>query len=136
YANECAEVRKMSKILLRAQMALEQVMLRLETVEEFGDVIVVMGPVAGVVHSLKTQLAGVIPEVSYELGEIGEELNKIVVDVGESTGHAWEISSTGEEAQKILDDAAAVSEQRMKERFPDLPTIIPTAEGSHQTTTK
>ena len=132
YANECAEVRKMSKIILRAEMALEQVMLRLETVEEFGDVVVVMGPVAGVVHSLKTQLAGVIPEVSYELGQIGEDLNKIVIDVGESTGQAWEIGSSGGEAQKILDDASAVAEQRMKERFPELPGLVPAAEGSHE----
>jgi len=136
YANECAEVRKMSKIILRAQMALEQVLLRLETVEEFGDIVVVMGPVAGVVHSLRTQLAGVIPEVSYELGEIGEELNKIVVDVGESTGQAWEIGSMGGEAEKILNDASAVAEQRMKEKFPELPGLIPAVEGSHETTRK
>ncbi len=131
YANEVAEVRKISKIILRAELALEQVHLRLETVEEFGDVVVAMIPVAGVVHTLKNQLAGVVPEVSYELGQIGDDLGKIVVDIGESTGQAWEIGAS-DEAQKILDDATAVADQRMKERFPEIPALVPAPEGTHE----
>lgn len=122
YANECAEVRKMQKVILRAALALEQVTLRLESVQEFGDIIVTMAPVAGVVRSLQSQLSGVIPEVSYELGRIGEDLGKIVIEFGETTGAGWEIEATGE-AQKILDEASAVAEQKMKERFPEIPAI-------------
>jgi len=117
----------MAKVVLRGQLALEQVLLRLETVEEFGDFAASMKPVIGVVHSLRSQLAGVIPEVSYELGVINEDLNKIVVDIGESGGRAWEIEPTGE-AQKILDDASALAEQRMKEKFPELPAAVPSIE--------
>ncbi|MEM2905631.1 MAG: Snf7 family protein [Candidatus Bathyarchaeia archaeon] len=127
YANECAEVRKMAKVVLRGELALEQVLLRLETVEEFGDFAASMKPVIGVVHSLRSQLAGVIPEVSYELGEISEDLGKIVMDIGESTGRTWEIEPSGE-AQKILDDAGALAEQRMKEKFPELPAAVPSVE--------
>jgi len=127
YANECAEVRKMAKVVLRGELALEQVLLRLETVEEFGDFAASMKPVLGVVQSLRSQLAGVIPEVSYELGQINEDLNRIVVDIGESTGRTYEIEPSGE-AQKILDDATALAEQRMKEKFPELPAAVPSAE--------
>lgn len=122
YANECAEVRKISKLLLKSQLALEQVLLRLETVEEFGDVITVMGPVAGVISALKSQLGGIIPEVGYELGQIGSELSKIVVEVGEATGHKWHLEPVGSEAQKILAEAASLAEQRIKERLPELPS--------------
>ncbi|MEM2915237.1 MAG: hypothetical protein QXH91_07555, partial [Candidatus Bathyarchaeia archaeon] len=31
YANECAEIRKMARIVLRSQLTIEQVMIRLET---------------------------------------------------------------------------------------------------------
>lgn len=44
YANEVAELRKMSKQLLVTQIALEQVQLRLETIGEFADVFVGLGP--------------------------------------------------------------------------------------------
>ncbi|MEM3692438.1 MAG: Snf7 family protein [Candidatus Bathyarchaeia archaeon] len=123
YANECAEVRKMQKIILRAALALEQVILRLESVQEFGDVVVAMAPVAGVVKSLQSQLSGVIPEVSYELGRIGEDLGKIVIEFGETTGTGWEIEATGE-AQRILEEASAIAEQKMKERFPEIPAVM------------
>jgi len=121
YANECAELRKMSKVVLRSQLAIEQVMLRMETVREFGDVAGEMGPVASVVHSLKGQLSGIVPEVSYELGVIGDTMNGLVIEAGETTGSTWDVEASGQEAQKILQDANTVAEQRIKEQLPDLP---------------
>jgi len=125
YANECAEVRKMAKTTLRCELALEQITLRLETVEEFGDLAVTMGPVVGVVQAIKSQIQGIMPQVSYELGMIGETLNGMVVEVGEATGAGYDISTSGEEAQRIITEANTIAEQRMKERFPELPTAAP-----------
>jgi division protein CdvB (Snf7/Vps24/ESCRT-III family) len=122
YANECAEVRKMAKVTLQCQLALEQVSLRLETIEEFGDVARMMAPVASVVHSIKNQISGVIPEVGFELSEIGEVLNGFVLEAGEATGSAgYDMEASGTEAQRIMSEANAIAEQHMKERFPDLP---------------
>ena len=129
YANECAEVRKMAKTTLRCELALEQITLRLETVEQFGDLAATMGPVVGVVQAIKNQIQGVMPQVSYELGVIGETLNGVVIEVGEATGSGYDISTSSEEAQRIMTEANTIAEQRMKERFPELPTApaIPTA---------
>lgn len=121
YANECAEVRKMAKVTLQCQLALEQVSLRLEAVEEFGDVAKMMAPVANVVHSIKNQISGIIPEVGFELSEIGETLNDFVVEAGEPTESSFGMESSSGEAQKIMGEANAVAEQHMKNRFPDLP---------------
>jgi division protein CdvB (Snf7/Vps24/ESCRT-III family) len=122
YANESAELRKMAKITLHSQLALEQVALRLETIREFGDVAAMMAPVASVVRAIHKQIAGVIPEVGFELGEIGEMLNGMVMEAGEATGTGYDFEASNEEAQKILTEAGAIAEQRMKERFPELPT--------------
>ena len=124
YANEIAEIRKMAKITVRSELALEQVTLRLETIQEFGDVAALMGPVAGVVHQIKSQISGVMPEVSYELGEISESLNGMVMEVGEATGQGFDMEASGAEATKIMGEAITIAEQRMREKFPDLP--IPT----------
>jgi division protein CdvB (Snf7/Vps24/ESCRT-III family) len=126
YANECAEVRKMAKTVLRCQLALEQVNLRLETIEEFGDVAAMMAPVAGVVHSIKSQISGLMPEVGFELSEISETLSGIVVDAGEATGEMYDSETPNAEAQRILSEASTISEQRMREKFPDLPATAPT----------
>jgi division protein CdvB (Snf7/Vps24/ESCRT-III family) len=121
YANECAEVRKMAKVTLQCQLALEQVSLRLETIEEFGDMARLMAPVASVVHSIKNQISGLIPEVGFELSEIGEVLNNVVMEAGETVGTSYEMDASGAEAQRILTEANTIAEQHMKERFPDLP---------------
>jgi len=42
YANECAEIKKMIQTILRSQFAIEHVAIRLETVEEFGDIMMEM----------------------------------------------------------------------------------------------
>lgn len=121
YANECAEVRKIAKVVLSSQIAIEQVALRLETVEEFGDIVGTMGPVVGVVNVLKGQLSGAVPEASYELGAIGESLGELVMEAGEATGTTANLGSYSAESQKILSEANVVADQRMKERFPELP---------------
>jgi len=125
YANEISEIRKMAKVTLRSELALEQVVLRLETIEEFGDVAALMGPVAGVVHSIKDQISGVIPQVGYELGEISETLSGVVMEVGEATGQSYDMETSGVEAQKILGEANTIAETRMRERFPELPSPTP-----------
>ncbi len=121
YANECAQVRKMAKVTLQCQLALEQAALRLETVREFGQVASMMAPVAAVVRSVQGQITGVIPEVGFELGEIGEMLNSVVYEVGEASGASYEAQTPSEEAQRILTEANTLAEHRMQQRFPDLP---------------
>lgn len=122
YANECAEIKKIVSTILRSQFAIEQVILRLETVGEFGDIAYEMVPVTSVITSLKNQLSGVIPEASYKLGKIGDSLNELVVGVGVSAETSWRVEASGE-AFKILEEATAVAEQKVKERFPSLPEV-------------
>src|SRR6266852_3976921 len=131
YANEIAEIRKMAKITVRSELALEQVTLRLETIQEFGDVAALMGPVAGVVHQIKSQISGVIPQVGYELGEISDTLNSVVMEVGEATGQGYDLEASGPEASKIISEANTIAETRMREKFPELPS--PTATAEHET---
>jgi len=121
YANEIAEIRKVARIIIRSQLALEQVALRLETVEELGDMMVTIMPVTSVVRALKNDLAGIIPEVASELSGINEILDSVVIEAGEVTGSSIDMKASSEEAQRVLNEANAVAEQRMKEQFPALP---------------
>jgi division protein CdvB (Snf7/Vps24/ESCRT-III family) len=121
YANEVAEIRKITKQLLTTQIALEQVSLRLETITELGDVYVNLIPVMGVISELKTTLKGVMPELSIELAELGDGLQEVVIEAGEFGGASAAGVASSPEARKILDEASMVAEQRMKEQFPELP---------------
>ncbi len=121
YAEECAEIRKIAKVTLQCQLALERGVFRLEAALEFGDLAHNMLPVAGVVRTLKTQISGIMPEVSSELGMISEMLGDIVIQAGTSTAGAFNAEVTSSEAQGIMNEASAIAEQKMKEKFPEIP---------------
>jgi len=125
YANECAQIRKMAKVTLQCQLALMQAALRLETAREFGNIASMMAPVASVVRSVQGHISGIIPEVGFELTEIGEVLNDAVGDIGGPLGSESAIQASGEEAQRILSEASTLAEHRMQQRFPELPTAPP-----------
>ena len=124
YANEIAEIRKITKQLLTTQIALEQVELRLETVSELGDVFTSLIPVLGVIRELRQAIKGVMPELSVELGELEDGLQEVVIEAGQFTGTGIDYTVTSPEARKILEEASAIAEQRMKEKFPSLPTFV------------
>lgn len=126
FANELAEIRKMEKLIMNARLALEQIVLRLRTVSELGDVVSTLGPAVGVLRSVRAGLASVFPEAENELGEIGNLLSGIMIEAGQSSGMTLNFDAVNEDAQKILTEAATVAEQRIKEKFPELPPGIPT----------
>lgn len=124
YANELAEVRKMNKMVTSAKLALEQIVLRLNTVQELGDVVVTLTPAMAVIKNVKSGLMTVLPEAEHEIGEISGLLSGILVDAGQMGGYTLNFEAAGEEAERILGEASAVAEQRMKDKFPDLPAGI------------
>ena len=128
YANEIAEIRKMTKQIMGVQIALEQVQLRLETVTEVADVFNNLIPVIGVVRELKNAIKGVMPEISMELAEVEEGLQEVVIEAGDFTGTSVEQAATSPEARKILQEASMIAEQRMKANFPDLPALVTTTQ--------
>ncbi len=125
FANELAEIRKMEKMIMHARLALEQIVLRLRTVSELGDVVTTLAPAVGVLRTVKSGMASVFPEAERELGQIGTLLSGIIVDAGQSTGLTINFETINEDAQKILNEAASVAEQKIKEKFPELPAGLP-----------
>jgi division protein CdvB (Snf7/Vps24/ESCRT-III family) len=124
FANELSEIRKMERLIINARLALEQIVLRLRTVSELGDVVSTLGPAVGVLRSVRAGLVSVFPEAENELGEIGNMLSGIMMEAGSGSGMTLNFDSVNEDAGKILNEAATVAEQRVKEKFPDLPPGI------------
>jgi len=125
FASELGEIRKMEKMIIHARLALEQIALRLRTVSELGDIVSTLSPTVGVLRSVRTGMVGVLPEAERELGHIGNLLSEIIIEAGQSTELDINFEEMNEDAQKILKDAAFVAEQKVKERFPELPVEVP-----------
>ncbi|MGQ9542819.1 MAG: Snf7 family protein [Candidatus Bathyarchaeia archaeon] len=121
YANECAEVRNMFKIAKGVQLALEKVIIRLETVEQFGDVLTHIAPVMGVVREIKKEISGLIPEVAGELEKVTSILADLSAETGQVPTSDFEVQVASEEARRVLEESKSVADQRVREQFPELP---------------
>lgn len=123
YTEECSMVRKMAKVALSSQFALERVVLRLDAVKTFGDLAVKVTPLRSVVGSVKSSLSNAMPEISSRLTEVDESLQEIVNDVGGVTEHSTQPGVLTGEAEAILQEASTLAEQQVKDKFPELPTL-------------
>jgi division protein CdvB (Snf7/Vps24/ESCRT-III family) len=135
YANELAEVRKMEKLVMNARLALDQVVLRMKTVTEFGDLVSTLGPCISVLRSVNVGLCGVLPEAENELGDISNMLSGLMFDCGTSSGMSLNFNSVNEDASKILSEAAAVAEQKISANLPELPPRLSADLSSRKTPT-
>ncbi len=134
YANELAEVRKMSRMVTQAKLALEQITLRLNTVTELGDIVVTLTPAMAVIRSVRQGLVSVLPEAEGEIGEISGLLSSVLVDAGTVGGYSLNFEAANEDAEKVLAEAAVVAESRMKEKFPEIPSGLPTMDAGAEST--
>jgi division protein CdvB (Snf7/Vps24/ESCRT-III family) len=124
YANELSEIRKVGKMVTQAQLALEQISLRLNTLTDMGEIANTLAPAVSVIKNMKEGLRLALPEVDREIGEISGLLSSVIVDAGTTTGLNLNFDAANEDAQKVLEEAAAVAEQRMKDSFPEIPADV------------
>lgn len=124
YANELTEVRKMGKMVTQAQLAMEQIALRLGTINDLGEIANTLAPAVSVIRNMKEDLRIALPEADKEIGELSGLLSSVLVDAGTAGGISLNFDLANEDAQKVLDEASAVAEQRMKESFPEIPANV------------
>jgi division protein CdvB (Snf7/Vps24/ESCRT-III family) len=120
YASECADIRKIVKLVLQSELALEQVIFKMETAEIMGDIAYLMHPVKNVVLTVGKQIHQLMPDVSFELSQINETLDGLLVDAGSVTEPTITTEMHSPEAETILHEADALAEQKIKSRFPEL----------------
>ena len=120
YANECAEVRRLAGLFISSELALEQAILRLQTISEVSNVMVAVRPILSIVQETKGRLAGIIPSVAGRLDEVNTVLRSSMSEMGSIYSSEASIKSD-EEAIKILKEANEAAEEKIRERFPELP---------------
>lgn len=123
YANECVQIRKLIKTSLSSQISLEQALLRLETIEQFGDMVHSMGSVRGILTNVRGELEGKLPEISTGINDIEDSLENLTSEIGEAVDSDGNYVLPNDESASILKEADLMAEQKMKEKFPEIPQI-------------
>jgi len=122
-SNELAEIRKVTRMLGNARMSLEQVQLRLTTIHDLGDAMIAIGPAMSTMKGLKSSLGRFMPEADSELNSMTQTLNGLMVDSFSGDAFNMESDATNEETDKILQEASAVAEQQIGDKFPSVPSL-------------
>ena len=122
-SNELAEIRKVKKMLGGARMSLEQVQLRLSTIHDLGDAMVAIGPAMNTMRGLQSSLGKFMPEADSELNAMTQTLNGLMTDSLSGDAFNMESDVSNEETDKILQEASAVAEQQIGDKFPSVPSI-------------
>lgn len=120
-SNELAEVRKVTKILSNARIALERIELRLTTTNDLGDTVMTIMPTMGLMKNLKSSLGKIMPGAEQEINQMADMLGGFMTESFSGDGAFGIDESTNMESEKILQEAAAVAENSTGDLFPSVP---------------
>jgi predicted CopG family antitoxin len=121
-ANEIAEVRKLVKFLYSVQLAIERVVLRLETIKELSDIVVDLKPSLKLLQQVSSDLFQVLPDVSSELNNVNDAIRDTLyatkISADESLIPVGKKTAGGEE---VLSEVSSFLEQKLSESLPEPP---------------
>jgi len=126
-AGEIVEVRKFITFLYNVELAIERVILRLETIKELSEIVVDLKPALRLLQNVSQELFEVLPDVSTELSKVNEAISETLsstrVTVDESIIPVNRKTSGGEE---ILKEVSSFLEQKLSTDLPEPPAIAKT----------
>ena len=129
-SSELAEIRKVTKILSNARIALERIELRLTTTNDIGDTVMAIMPTMGLMKNLKSSLGKIMPGAEQEISQMADMLGGFMTESFTGDGAFGIDETTSIESDKILQEAAAIAENSTGDLFPSVPSSIASSTAS------
>lgn len=125
FANELVEVRKLLNIVVHAQLAIERVILRLETIRELSDIVVNLKPVLKTLQNVTGLLVRVMPEVASELEKVSDSISETLAITHIGTPQPVTPSERKTpQSEEILKEVTSFLERRLVEELPEPPASV------------
>jgi len=122
-ANELAEVRKLLNMVSQCQLALERIILRLETIKEVTEIMADLKPALQSLHVITENLVNVMPDVAQELERVNESISETlaVTKFNNSPESIAPLTAKTQASEEILREVSAVLEEKLTEQLPAPP---------------
>jgi len=125
YANEIVEIRRMICTVTRSQLAIEQVILRLETLKELGDLLKDLNPVLEIIRGVAKRLTNMMPEVTLELDNMNNTITETLATTTlDSKPLITPAEVKVEGSEEILKEVSSFAEETLKKRLPEPPKPV------------
>lgn len=130
WANEIAEVRRLLKFLYNVQLAIERVILRLETIKELSEVVVDLKPALKLLQGVSLELFQVLPDVSAELNNVNSTISETLyaTKIHSDAESLIPVGRKTEAGEEILKEVSTFLEQKISESLPEPPATASKAE--------
>lgn len=122
-ANEISEIRKLIKFLYNVQLAIERVVLRLETIRELSEIVVDLKPALKLLQDVSQDLFQVLPDVSAELSSVNSTISETLCATKITTDASVipvERKTAG--GEEILKEVSSFIEKKLVENLPEPPS--------------
>lgn len=124
-ANEISEIRKLINFLYSVQLAIERVVLRLETIRELSEIVVDLKPALKLLQDVSHDLFQVLPDVSSELSNVNSAISETLCATKITTdASVIPVERKTEGGEEILKEVHSFIEKKLVEDLPEPPTTV------------
>jgi division protein CdvB (Snf7/Vps24/ESCRT-III family) len=120
-ANELSQVRKLRNMVMQCQLALERIILRLETIKEVSEIFAELKPALKTLRGLTQNLVNVLPDVATELEKVNESISETLAMTRINPEMSLPTPAKTEAGEEILKEASAVLEEKLSKQLPEPP---------------
>lgn len=114
YANEWAELRKVAKVVYASELALTQVVLRLESIVDVSDVMAHMSTAFKVLRKVSKTVQGLVPALDQASEEISNTLTETMAEMG-NVSPTISLNIKTENGEELVEQARKYAEERAEE---------------------
>ena len=114
YANEWSELRIVGKVVYASELALTQVVLRLESILDVGDVMFHMSMAFKVLRKVNKTVQGLVPSLDQASSDINSALSETMAGM-ENLSPSISLNIQTESGEELVEQARKLAEERAEE---------------------
>jgi division protein CdvB (Snf7/Vps24/ESCRT-III family) len=123
-ANELSNVRRVQRSTQNVSLALEVVVIRFSTINEFAVVMETIDPTVELIKDIQRDISNVVPSANGIVSEVSSITSDVLVNSNLKLDIAKVPTSMDSEAISILNEVEGLLEDEAKVRLPEIPSAI------------
>lgn len=123
-ANELSNVRRVQRTTQNVSLALEVVVIRFSTINEFAVVMETINPTVELIKDIQREISNVVPSANGIVSEVSSITSDVLVNSNLKLDIGKVPTSMDSEAISILNEVEGLLEDEAKVRLPEIPSAI------------
>ena len=132
-ANELSNIRRVQQTTQNVGLALEVVVIRFSTINEFAMVMETINPTIELVKDIQKEISNVVPSANGVISEVSSITSDVLINSNVKVDMNKVSAPIDSEAVSILNEVEGILEDEAKVRLPEIPAAIKTIKVSGKT---